>query len=97
MKKSRARPCGRGRRGGGEAVASGPAVALSVCMDILERIKSYKLEEIAAAKAARPLSAVEAEARAARPLRGFARALADKAATGPALSPRSRRPAPPRG
>ena len=97
MKKSRARPCGRGRRGGGEAVASGPAVALSVCMDILERIKSYKLEEIAAAKAARPLSAVEAEARAAPPLRGFARALADKAATGPALIAEIKKASPSKG
>jgi indole-3-glycerol phosphate synthase len=32
---------------------------------ILDRIKAYKLEEIAAAKAARPLATVEAAARAA--------------------------------
>ncbi|MEM6679922.1 MAG: indole-3-glycerol phosphate synthase TrpC [Pseudomonadota bacterium] len=42
---------------------------------ILDRIKAYKLEEIAAAKAVRPLAAVEAEARAAAPVRPFAGAL----------------------
>ncbi len=45
-------------------------------MDILDKIKAYKLEEVAARKAARPLSSVEADARAAPPVRGFARALA---------------------
>ena len=39
----------------------------------------------AAAKAARPLSDVEAAARSAPPVRGFARALTGTAATGPAL------------
>ncbi|MGP1357284.1 indole-3-glycerol phosphate synthase TrpC [Roseicyclus sp.] len=47
---------------------------------ILDRIKAYKLEEIAAAKAARPLATVEAAARAAGPVRPFGGAL--KAATG---------------
>lgn len=42
---------------------------------ILDRIKSYKLEEIAADKAAHPLAEVEAAARAAGPVRGFAEAL----------------------
>ena len=42
---------------------------------ILDRIKAYKLEEIAAAKEARPLSAVEADAHAAGPVRPFATAL----------------------
>ncbi|WP_296763922.1 indole-3-glycerol phosphate synthase TrpC [Sediminimonas sp.] len=42
---------------------------------ILERIKAYKLDEIAADKADRPLEAVEAEARAAPPVRSFADAL----------------------
>ena len=37
--------------------------------DILDRIAAYKLEEIAAAKAERPLEAVEAAARAAPPAR----------------------------
>ena len=42
---------------------------------VLDRIKAYKLEEIAADKAAKPLEAVEAEAREADPTRGFADAL----------------------
>jgi indole-3-glycerol phosphate synthase len=44
-------------------------------MDILEEIRAYKLEEVAARKAARPLSEIEAAARAAPAPRGFARAL----------------------
>jgi len=42
---------------------------------VLDRIKAYKLEEIAADKAAKPLAEVEAEARAADPVRPFAEAL----------------------
>ena len=42
---------------------------------VLDKIKAYKLEEIAADKAAKPLEAVEAEAREADPTRGFADAL----------------------
>ena len=42
---------------------------------VLDRIKAYKLEEIAADKAAKPLAEVEAEARAAAPVRPFAEAL----------------------
>ena len=49
-------------------------------MDILDRIKAYKLDEIAAAKTARPLAGVEAAARAADPVRGFARALQERVA-----------------
>lgn len=42
---------------------------------ILDRIKAYKLEEVAAAKRAIPLSDLESEARSAAAPRGFARAL----------------------
>ena len=42
---------------------------------ILDRIRDYKLEEIAAGKAARGQSAIEADARAAPPVRPFAQAL----------------------
>lgn len=42
---------------------------------ILDRIKAYKLEEIEAAKAGKPMEAVEAEAAAADPVRPFAEAL----------------------
>ncbi|MBM2577012.1 indole-3-glycerol phosphate synthase TrpC [Jannaschia sp. Os4] len=41
----------------------------------LQRIKAYKLEEVAARKAARPLSDVEDAARAADPVRPFGEAL----------------------
>ena len=41
---------------------------------ILDKIKAYKLDEVAADKAAKPLEAVEAEAREAGPVRPFATA-----------------------
>ncbi|MQQ07032.1 indole-3-glycerol phosphate synthase TrpC [Epibacterium sp. SM1979] len=40
--------------------------------NVLDKIKAYKLEEVAADKAAKPLAEVEAEAHAADPVRGFA-------------------------
>jgi len=43
--------------------------------DILAKIEAYKREEIATAKRARPLAAIEAEALAAPPPRGFIRAI----------------------
>ena len=43
--------------------------------DILDKIKAYKLKEIEAAKLAVPLADMEAAARAASPVRGFADAL----------------------
>ena len=50
--------------------------------DILTRIEKYKREEIAAAKAARPLAAVEAAAKTAPAPRGFLAALKRKHAAG---------------
>ncbi|AGI67838.1 indole-3-glycerol phosphate synthase TrpC [Octadecabacter antarcticus 307] len=41
-------------------------------MDILDKIKAYKLDHIAACKQARPLADLEITARAASPTRGFA-------------------------
>jgi indole-3-glycerol phosphate synthase len=43
--------------------------------DILANIEAYKREEIAAAKRARPFAALEKEAKAAAPPRGFLRAI----------------------
>lgn len=48
--------------------------------DILDQIAAYKREEIAAAKRARPLAALEREAKAADPPRGFAKAIAQRVA-----------------
>ncbi len=50
--------------------------------DILARIRAYKLEEIAARKAARPAAEIEAAAQAAPPPRGFAAALRRAEAAG---------------
>jgi indole-3-glycerol phosphate synthase len=50
--------------------------------DILTTIGAYKREEIAAAKRSRPLSMVEAEAKAAPPPRGFLAAIERRVADG---------------
>src|SRR5262249_34315877 len=50
--------------------------------DILTKIETYKREEIAAAKRARPLAAVEADVKALPATRGFIRALEQKHAAG---------------
>ncbi|MEM6906382.1 MAG: indole-3-glycerol phosphate synthase TrpC [Pseudomonadota bacterium] len=50
--------------------------------DILNKIKAYKLDEIAAAKASWPLATLEEAARAAPPVRGFGAALAQAEAAG---------------
>lgn len=51
-------------------------------MDILNRIRAYKLDEIAAARAARPMAEVERAARDAPPVRPFAAALRAAEAAG---------------
>lgn len=50
--------------------------------DILARITEYKLAEIAAAKAARPLHVIEEAARRASPVRSFSGALERHARSG---------------
>lgn len=64
---------------------------------ILDRIKAYKLEEVAKAKAATPLSELEAAAKAAAPLRGFARALREAALTGYGLIAEIKKASPSKG
>lgn len=66
-------------------------------MDILDKIRSYKLDEIATAKAARPLAGIEAAARAADPPRDFRQALRRKAASGYALIAEIKKASPSKG
>lgn len=64
---------------------------------ILDRIKAYKLEDVAKAKAAVPLSELEAAARSAAPPRGFARALKDATLTGYGLIAEIKKASPSKG
>jgi indole-3-glycerol phosphate synthase len=66
-------------------------------MDVLDRIKAYKLEEVAARKAAMPLADLEAEAQAAPAPRGFARVLREAARTGFGLIAEIKKASPSRG
>lgn len=66
-------------------------------MHVLDRIKAYKLEEVAARKAAMPLADLEAEAQAAPAPRGFARALKEAARTGFGLIAEIKKASPSRG
>ncbi len=65
--------------------------------DILAKITRYKLEEIARAKAVRPLADIEASARAAPPVRPFAGALAAATARGFALIAEIKKASPSKG
>ena len=66
-------------------------------MHILDQIRAYKLTEIAAARAARPLAAIEAEAAAAPPVRGFAHALDHAAVAGYGLIAEIKKASPSKG
>ncbi len=65
--------------------------------DILAKITRYKLEEIARAKAERPLAAVEEAARRAPPVRPFAAAIADQSKQGYALIAEIKKASPSKG
>ena len=65
--------------------------------DILQKIKTYKLQEVADRKAATPLAEVEARANEAPPTRGFARALSDAAREGYGLIAEIKKASPSKG
>ncbi|KMW56670.1 Indole-3-glycerol phosphate synthase [Candidatus Rhodobacter oscarellae] len=65
--------------------------------NVLDKIKAYKLEEIAAAKAARPLAELEAAALTAAPPRGFYSALRSASATGYGLIAEIKKASPSKG
>ena len=64
---------------------------------ILERIKTYKLAEVAARKVQRPLADVEEAAKAAPAPRGFARALTEAAQSGYGLIAEIKKASPSKG
>jgi indole-3-glycerol phosphate synthase len=64
---------------------------------VLDQIKAYKLQEIAAAKAARPLAGVEDAARAAPAPRGFAQGLRAACETGYGLIAEVKKASPSKG
>lgn len=66
-------------------------------MDILAEIKAYKLEEIAARKANRPLADLEAEAKAAPAVRPFAEALRQASQSGYGLIAEIKKASPSKG
>ncbi len=64
---------------------------------ILDKIKAYKLEEVAADKAARPMPQVEEEARNAPPVRPFAEALFQASRSGYGLIAEIKKASPSKG
>ena len=66
-------------------------------MDILDKIKAYKLDHIAACKAARSLGDVEAAARSASPTRGFASRLVEASREGYGLIAEIKKASPSKG
>ena len=65
--------------------------------NVLDKIKAYKLEEVATAKAQRPLGEIEAQARAAPAPRGFARALQTASSSGYGLIAEIKKASPSKG
>jgi indole-3-glycerol phosphate synthase len=70
---------------------------MSETPDILQRITRYKTEEIARAKAERPLAVVEDAARRATPVRPYAKAIETAMATGFALIAEIKKASPSKG
>jgi len=68
-----------------------------VSATVLDRIKAYKLEEVAARKAATPMARVEAEASAVPPARDFLGALRNASQTGYGLIAEIKRASPSKG
>ncbi|MBS9716407.1 indole-3-glycerol phosphate synthase TrpC [Pseudohalocynthiibacter aestuariivivens] len=64
---------------------------------VLDKIKAYKLEEVAARKAERPFAEVEAAAREASPTRGFAQSLVRATHTGYGLIAEIKKASPSKG
>ena len=64
---------------------------------VLDRIKAYKLEEVATDKASKPYSAVEEEAKAAGSTRGFAKSLIAATKTGYGLIAEVKKASPSKG
>lgn len=64
---------------------------------VLDKIKAYKLEEVAADKAAVSLEAIEAQARDASPVRGFADRLIEATKTGYGLIAEVKKASPSKG
>ena len=65
--------------------------------NVLDKIKAYKLEEVAADKQKKPLADVEAEAREASPVRGFGQALTSAAREGYGLIAEIKKASPSKG
>lgn len=65
--------------------------------NVLDKIKAYKLEEVAARKIARPIAEVEAVAKVASPVRGFADALSKASIKGYGLIAEVKKASPSKG